>query len=239
SYIPMAQVVNDMPLVWEDNLIKRRDRKRTLTVMADPDLLGDETAAVVQRRVQPLIEAIELPTGYRLEWGGELEASSNAQAALFTSLPLGYLVMFVITVLLFNSARKAAVVWTTVPLSIIGVSFGLLITGQPFSFMALLGLLSLTGMLIKNGVVLLEQIKAEEDAGKVGITALFDASISRVRPVSMAAVTTILGMIPLLFDEFFAAMAVTIMFGLGFATLLTLIVVPVMYSLVMRVRQVN
>ncbi|MCC5878560.1 MAG: efflux RND transporter permease subunit [Idiomarina sp.] len=238
-YIPMAQVVNDMPLVWEDNLIKRRDRKRTLTVMADPDLLGDETAAVVQRRVQPLIEAIELPAGYRLEWGGELEASSNAQAALFTSLPLGYLVMFVITVLLFNSARKAAVVWTTVPLSIIGVSFGLLITGQPFSFMALLGLLSLTGMLIKNGVVLLEQIKAEEDAGKVGITALFDASVSRVRPVSMAAVTTILGMIPLLFDEFFAAMAVTIMFGLGFATLLTLIVVPVMYSLVMRVRQVN
>lgn len=235
-YIPMAQVVNDMPLVWEDNLIKRRDRKRTLTVMADPDLLGDETAAVVQRRVQPLIEAIPLPPGYRLEWGGEFEASSQAQAALFTSLPLGYLVMFVITVLLFNSARKAAVVWSTVPLSIIGVSFGLLITGQPFSFMALLGLLSLTGMLIKNGVVLLEQVKAEEDAGKVGITALFDASVSRVRPVSMAAVTTILGMIPLLFDEFFAAMAVTIMFGLGFATLLTLIVVPVMYALVMRVR---
>lgn len=235
-YLPMSQVVNDMPLVWEDNLIKRRDRKRTLTVMADPDLLGDETAAVVQRRVQPLIDAIELPPGYRLEWGGELEASTKAQAALFTSLPLGYLIMFVITVLLFNSARKAAVVWSTVPLSIIGVSFGLLITGQPFSFMALLGLLSLTGMLIKNGVVLLEQVKAEEDAGKVGITALFDASVSRVRPVSMAAVTTILGMIPLLFDEFFAAMAVTIMFGLGFATLLTLIVVPVMYALVMRVR---
>lgn len=235
-YIPMAQVVNEMPLVWEDSLIKRRDRKRTLTVMADPDLLGDETAAVIQHRVEPLVEAIPLPPGYQLEWGGELEASRQAQAALFTSLPLGYLVMFVITVLLFNSAPKAAIVWTTVPLSIIGVSFGLLITGQPFSFMALLGLLSLTGLLIKNGVVLLEQIKAEEEAGKVGMTALFDASLSRVRPVSMAAVTTILGMIPLLFDEFFAAMAVTIMFGLGFATLLTLIVVPVMYSLVMRVR---
>lgn len=235
-YMPMAQVVNEMPLAWEDSLIKRRDRKRTLTVMADPDVLGDDTAAVVQRRVQPLIEGIPLPSGYRLEWGGELEASGKAQAALFTSLPLGYLVMFVITVLLFNSARKAVVVWTTVPLSVIGVSFGLLITGQPFSFMALLGLLSLTGLLIKNGVVLLEQIKAEEDAGKVGMSALFDASLSRVRPVSMAAVTTILGMLPLLFDEFFAAMAVTIMFGLGFATLLTLIVVPVMYSLIMRIR---
>ncbi|RUO29616.1 efflux RND transporter permease subunit [Aliidiomarina soli] len=236
-YIPLAQVVTDMPLAWEDSLIKRRDRKRTLTVMADPDLFGEHTAADVQRRIQPLIEAIPLPRGYTLEWGGEYEASGNAQAALFTSLPFGYLCMFVITALLFSSARKAAIVWTTVPLSIIGVSMGLLITGQPFSFMALLGLLSLTGMLIKNGVVLLEQIKAEEDSGKSGHVALFDASVSRVRPVSMAAVTTILGMIPLLFDEFFAAMAVTIMFGLGFATLLTLIVVPVMYSLVMRIPQ--
>lgn len=233
-YIPMAQVVHDMPLAWEDSLIKRRDRKRTLTVMADPDLFGDETAAVVQRRVQPLIEDISLPPGYSLEWGGEFEASSKAQQALFTSLPLGYLAMFIITALLFSSARKAVVVWTTVPLSIIGVSFGLLITGQPFSFMALLGLLSLTGMLIKNGVVLLEQVKAEEDTGKVAQVALFDAAVSRVRPVSMAAVTTILGMIPLLFDEFFAAMAVTIMFGLGFATLLTLIVVPVVYSLLIN-----
>lgn len=236
-YIPLAQVVHDMPLEWEDGLIKRRDRKRTLTVMADPDLFGEDTAANVQQRIQGQIEAIALPPGYSLEWGGEHEASGKAQAALFTSLPLGYLAMFVITALLFSSARKAAVVWTTVPLSIIGVSFGLLITGQPFSFMALLGLLSLTGMLIKNGVVLLEQIKAEEDEGKSGYQALFDASVSRVRPVSMAAVTTILGMIPLLFDEFFAAMAVTIMFGLGFATLLTLLVVPVMYSLVLRTPQ--
>ncbi|MBA3989104.1 MAG: MFS transporter [Idiomarina sp.] len=238
-YIPLAQVVHDMPLAWEDSLIKRRDRRRTLTVMADPNLFGEETAAVVQARVQPLIEAIELPSGYSLSWGGESEASSNAQAALFTSLPLAYLGMFIITALLFSSARKAAVIWTTVPLSVIGVSFGLLLTGQPFSFMALLGLISLTGMLIKNGVVLLEQVQIEEDSGKAARDALFDAAVSRVRPVSMAAVTTILGMIPLLFDEFFAAMAVTIMFGLGFATLLTLLVIPVTYSLVFHRRVVK
>lgn len=233
-YIPMAQVVHGMPLAWEDSIIKRRDRKRTLTVMADPRLFGDETAAVVQRRLQPLIEAIPLPPGYELEWGGEYEASRRAQSALFTTLPLGYLVMFIITTLLFSSVRNAVVIWATVPLSIIGVSFGLLITGQPFSFMALLGLMSLTGMLIKNGIVLLEQINLEERSGKPVKQALVDAAVSRVRPVSMAAVTTILGMIPLLFDEFFAAMAVTIMFGLGFATVLTLVVVPVVYSLVGR-----
>jgi multidrug efflux pump subunit AcrB len=142
--------------------------------------------------------------------------------------------MFIITVLLFSSVRRAIVIWTTVPLSIIGVTLGLLLTNQAFSFMALLGILSLTGMLIKNGIVLLEQVLTEERSGKSGYQALVDAAVSRVRPVGMAAVTTIVGMVPLLFDEFFASMAVTIMFGLGFATLLTLIVVPVMYSLVMR-----
>lgn len=235
AYVPLAQVVHDMPLAWEDAVIQRRDRRRTLTVMADPDLLGDETAAEVLARVRPAIEDIPLPGGYQLEWGGEDEAAGDAQAALFSSLPLGYLFMFVITVLLFSSAKKALVIWTTVPLSIVGVTIGLLVTQQPFSFMALLGMLSLTGMLIKNGVVLLEQINAENQSGKAPFDALFEASVSRVRPVAMAAITTILGMIPLLFDEFFASMAVTIMFGLGFATLLTLLVVPVMYSLTMRI----
>lgn len=234
-YIPLTQVVDDIPIEWEESLIQRRDRKRTLTVMADPDPLAEETPAVIQARVRDAIEAIPLPNGYDMEWGGEHEASTNAKSALFQSLPLGYLAMFVITVLLFSSARKALVIWTTVPLSIIGVTAGLLVTQQAFSFMALLGMLSLTGMLIKNGIVLLEQVKAEEDAGKQGYDALVDAAVKRVRPVGMAAVTTILGMIPLLFDAFFASMAVAIMFGLGFATILTLIVVPVMYSFLLKV----
>ncbi|MFC0445819.1 efflux RND transporter permease subunit [Pseudidiomarina halophila] len=237
QHVPLAQVVSDMRLIAEDNLILRRDRKRTLTVMADHDIFGEETAAMVLERIRPAVEAIELPVGYQLQWGGEHEASQKATGAVFQALPLAFVVMFIITVLLFSSIRQAGVLWTTVPLSVIGVTLGLALSGQPFGFMALLGFLSLSGMLIKNGVVLLEQIRVELASGKAALKALEDAAVSRVRPVMMAAVTTILGMVPLLFDAFFVSMAVVIMFGLGFATLLTLIVVPVMYALVMRVPQ--
>ncbi len=236
QHLPLAQVVDDMVLLAEDNLIIRRDRKRTLTVMADHDMFGEETPAMILDRVRPRIEAIPLPLGYSLSWGGEFEASKKATDAVFAALPLAFIVMFVITVLLFSSVRQAGVLWTTVPLSIIGVTFGLWVTNQPFGFMALLGFLSLSGMLIKNGVVLLEQVRAELRNGKEAYTALVDAAISRARPVSMTAMTTIVGMIPLLFDDFFISMAVVIMFGLGFATLLTLIVVPVIYAMVMRVK---
>ena len=236
-FIPLAQVVRSIDTTWEDPLILRRDRKRTLTVMADHDILGSETAAQVFERVRPKVEAIELPLGYELSWGGEHEASNKAQKALFGALPLGFLVMFIITVLLFNSIRHAAVLWTTVPLSIIGVTVGLLLLNKPFGFMALLGFLSLSGMLIKNGVVLLEQVNVELESGKSRIDALVDAAVSRVRPVGMAAATTILGMLPLLFDDFFASMATVIMFGLGFATVLTLFVVPVMYAIVQKVER--
>jgi multidrug efflux pump subunit AcrB len=236
-FIPLAQVVRSIDTTWEDPLILRRDRKRTLTVMADHDILGSETAAQVFERVRPEIEAIELPLGYELSWGGEHEASNKAQKALFGALPLGFLVMFIITVLLFNSIRHAAVLWITVPLSIIGVTVGLLLLNKPFGFMALLGFLSLSGMLIKNGVVLLEQVNVELETGKSRVDALVEAAVSRVRPVGMAAATTILGMLPLLFDDFFASMATVIMFGLGFATVLTLFVVPVMYAIVQKVER--
>ncbi|WP_028468373.1 efflux RND transporter permease subunit [Neptunomonas japonica] len=235
AYVPIAQVTNGFETDWEDSLIVRRDRKRTLTVMADHDVLGDETAATLFSRVRPGIEAIDLPPGYKMEWGGEYESAGDAQAALFGGLPLGYLGMFVITVLLFNSIRAPLVIWATVPLALIGVSVGLLVMGAPFSFMALLGLLSLSGMLLKNGIVLVDQINLELSQGKDPYLAVFHSAVSRVRPVAMAAITTILGMIPLLFDVFFESMAVTIMFGLGFATVLTLIVVPVLFTLLYRI----
>jgi len=237
QYVPITQVVNKFTTEWEDSLIMRRDRKRTITVMADPDVLGDETAASLFTRVKSEIEAIKLPSGYSMEWGGEFESSSKAQKALFGGLPLGYLVMFIITVLLFNSFKASIVIWTTVPLAVIGVSIGLLTMGAPFSFMALLGLLSLSGMLVKNGIVLVDQINIELASGKEAYQAVFDSAVSRVRPVAMAAITTILGMIPLLFDVFFESMAVTIMFGLGFATLLTLIVVPVLYTMLYGIKK--
>ncbi len=235
-YIPITQVVNGFALQWEDPQIQRRDRKRTLTVMADHDILSDDTAANLLQRVKAQIEAIPLPTGYFLSWGGEYEAQQKAQHALFGSLPAGYLVMFIITVLLFNSMRSALVIWACVPLAIIGVSFGLKLMAAPFGFMALLGFLSLSGMLIKNGIVLVEQIKLELEQGKAGYAAVFDSAVSRVRPVAMAAITTILGMLPLLADDFFSSMAVVIMFGLGFATVLTLLFLPVLYCSVFRIK---
>lgn len=235
-YIPISQVVSSFELVWEDPQIMRRDRKRTLTVMADHDILGQDTAANLLKRVKPRLDALPLPVGYHLSYGGELEAQTKAQKALFGSLPLGYLVMFIITVLLFNSARDALVIWACVPLAIIGVTTGLLLIKVPFGFMALLGFLSLSGMLVKNGIVLLDQIELEKAGGKAPYQAVFDSAVSRVRPVSMAAITTILGMIPLVSDDFFASMAVVIMFGLGFATVLTLLFLPLMYCSIYRIR---
>ncbi|MGL6313742.1 efflux RND transporter permease subunit [Vibrio sp. WXL103] len=239
TYIPIEQVIDGVALDWQDPLIQRRDRKRTLTVLADHDFLGDETAASLFDRLRPAVEALELPEGYSLEWGGEYESTVEAQEAMFKALPMGYLFMFIITIFLFNSIKKPLVIWATVPLSIIGVAIGLLATNMPFSFTALLGLLSLSGMILKNGIVLLDQINIEIDSGKDSYTAIYDSAISRVRPVSMAALTTILGLIPLVFDAFFGSMAITIMAGLGFATVLTLIVVPVLYAIFYRVKPVN
>ncbi|EJG1811109.1 multidrug efflux RND transporter permease subunit VmeV [Vibrio parahaemolyticus] len=236
TYIPVDQIIDGVELDWSEPLIQRRDRKRTLTVLADHDVLSDDTAASLFARVQPKVMALHIPEGYEITWGGEYKSSKDAQEGLFGSLPMGYLLMFIITILLFNSIKKPLVIWFTVPLSIIGVAFGLLTTNMPFSFTAFLGLLSLSGMILKNGIVLLDQINLELESGKDPYLAIVDSAISRVRPVSMAALTTILGMIPLVFDAFFGSMAITIMAGLGFATVLTLIVVPVMFAILFRIK---
>lgn len=239
DYIAIDQVVSAFDTEWENALIMRRDRKRTITVMADPDPFSGEMANTVFQRIRADVEAINLPTGYEFEWGGEFENSSDAQASLFGSLPMGFLAMFIITVFLFNAIRTPIIIWMTVPLAIIGVTVGLLILDKPFGFMALLGFLSLSGMLIKNGIVLVDQINIELAQGTEPYKAVVLSAVSRVRPVAMAAITTILGMMPLLLDAFFESMAVVIMFGLGFATFLTLIVVPVMYSVFYKIKPVN
>ncbi len=237
SIVPITQVVSSFDTEWENPLILRRNRERVITVLGNPIMFSDETTDSVLKKFKSQIEAMELPVGYRLEWGGELEKQSNAKGSLFSSLPGGFLAMFLITIFLFNTIRQPLAIWATVPLAIIGVVIGLVSMNIPFSFMALLGLLSLSGMVIKNGIVLVDQINLELKEGKDPYDAIFDSSVSRVRPVCMAALTTMLGMIPLLFNIFFAAMAVTIIFGLGFATVLTLLVLPVVYSLLYGVKK--
>ncbi|WP_087016798.1 efflux RND transporter permease subunit [Thaumasiovibrio subtropicus] len=235
AWIPLEQVVTGFDVESENSLIVRRDFKRVISVMSDVRPFSDDTSDSLRNAIKDEIEAITLPDGYSFEWGGEYETQQSATASLFTFLPMGYLAMFLITVFLFNTIRQPLAIWFTVPLAIIGVTAGLLLLNIPFSFTALLGLLSLSGMIVKNGIVLVEQINVEIDEGQSIHDAIVLASVSRVRPVCMAALTTMLGMIPLVFDAFFQSMAVTIIFGLGFATVLTLIVLPVVYSLLYRV----
>ncbi|MBW2286940.1 MAG: efflux RND transporter permease subunit [Deltaproteobacteria bacterium] len=226
--IPLRQVVSDFRTVSEDEIIMRRDRSPTITIFADPI---DGPATRLFDRLRPQIEAMPLPTDYALEWGGEYEDSKDAQGPLMASLPVFVLIMLLVTVSLFNSLKQPAIIWLCVPLAIIGVTLGLLLTNQPFGFMALLGFLSLMGMLIKNAVVLIDEINLQLSEGKELLPAILDSGTSRLRPVAMAAATTALGMIPLLMDAFFISMAVTIIFGLIFATLLTMVVVPVLYAI--------
>ena len=235
DYVPLEQVADGVEFTSENTMIRRYDRARTIAIRAEPR--DGENTNEAHQRIRPLIESMELPPNYRLEWGGDFEQSSDAQEALASTLAAPYLAMMLVTVLLFARVRQPLIIWAVVPMAICGVTFALLVTGKPFDFMALLGLLSLTGMLIKNAVVLVDEIDRQIADDVPRLTAIIEASTSRLRPVVMAAGTTVAGMVPLLFDPFFANMAVTIMGGLAFATLLTLLAVPCLYALFMRVKQ--
>jgi len=198
------------------------------------EMYAGYTAATVPIKEMDHIPLVDRPE-YFLAWGGEAEDQARAQASLAASLPVFFGMMVLIVIFLFNAFRQPLIIFLTVPLAIIGVSGGLLSFSQPFGFMALLGFLSLTGMLIKNSIVLIEEIDRQIEEGVDRFKAVVDSGVSRMRPVSMAAATTILGMIPLLQDAFFVAMAVTIMAGLLVATILTLVVVPVLYAIFFRI----
>ncbi len=234
AYIPIANVVDSLVIAPQESLIQRRERKRTITVMANP--LPGQTAAEAFPAFSHLVEQMEVPRGYEREWGGEYEEAARAQGNLGAQLPLGFLVMVLITVLLFGRVRQALVIWLIVPMSVCGVVLGLLATDIPFTFTALLGFLSLSGMLIKNSIVLVDEMDKRIEEGEAPYFAVRDGAVSRLRPVLLASGTTILGMTPILADAFFQSMAMTIIGGLTFATILTLIAAPVFYSLFFGIR---
>ena len=225
--IPMSQVTSGAEVVWEDPVVMRRDRFPTLIVHADP---RSGLPSELFNRVRSKIEQIALPPGYSFAWGGEHEDSGRARAALARPLPYVLALMVFIVVCLFNSIRTTLLIWLIMPMVIIGVTAGLLLTGQPFGFMALLGVLAVGGELIKTQIVVLSKVVTERDKGKTAYQAILDAGVTKMRPVSMVVLTTVLGMIPLLVDPFFGAMAVCIMFGLTVAAILSLIVTPVLYA---------
>jgi multidrug efflux pump subunit AcrB len=232
--IPLAQVADGTEVAWENPLIARRDRAPTMTVHADP---RRDLPSQLRDRVKDRIEDIELPPGYQLEWGGEYEDSARARGALATPIPWVLALMVFIVVALFNSIRTTALIWLVMPLCIIAVTAGLLLTGMPFGFMALLGLLALGGELIKNQIVVVSKIKTLIDKGEKPYGAVLDACTSKMRPICMVVLTTVLGMIPLVTDPFFSSMAVTIMFGLSFAAVLSLLVTPVLYAIFYGIRE--
>ncbi len=231
--VPMSQVVSGYETRWENAVIRGRNRIQTIIASCNPH---DGGAGPLFERLRPQIEAIKLPAGYTLEWGGEYEDSQNAQAGLGRSLPVGFLLMILTSIFLFGKLRQPTIIWLTVPLAIVGITAGLLTTGGAFDFMSLLGALSLVGLLIKNAIVLIEEIDQQIETGKEPYNALLDSCVGRMRPVVLAAATTILGLIPLLSDVFFVNMSVTIMAGLGFASILTLTVIPTLYAVFFRVK---
>jgi len=226
--IPLDQVTSGAEVVWEDPIIMRCNRFATLTVHADP---RTGLPSQLFNRIRHPIEQIQLPAGYTMEWGGEYEDSRAARAALAKPLPFVLALMVFIVVCLFNSLRTTLLIWLIMPLAIVGVTAGLLLTGFPFGFMALLGTLALGGELIKNQIVVLSKIRTEIGKGKSRYQAILDGGVSKMRPVCMVVLTTVLGSIPLLTDPFFGAMAVCIMFGLSFAAVLSLILTPVLYAI--------
>lgn len=230
--VPLSQIVEEYANRSEENRLYRQNRQYCQTIKCNT---SGEMASEAFVRVASMLSGIELPEGYSLEWGGEYESSRDANASLASKLPVVGILMLLIVICLFNSVRQPLVIVLSVPLGLIGVTFGLLVFDQPFGFMSLLGFLSLVGMQIKNAIVLIDEINVQRAAGASPYDTLILAGVSRLRPVSMAALTTVLGMVPLLFDAFYAAMAVTIMCGLIFATVLTMIIVPVLYAVIFRV----
>ena len=232
--IPLLQLVDGFDTVWRDPMFRRVDRVWAIQAQCDP--AEGVLAGVLLNELRPEIEAIELPPGYKLKWEGEYGDSTEANEDLASTLPTAFGAMVLVVVLLFNALRQPVIIFLTVPLAMIGVTFGLLVTDTPMEFMAILGVLSLSGLLIKNAIVLVDQMDLEIREGKPRFDAVVDSAASRVRPVMMGSLTTVLGVVPLFMDAFFKSMAVVLVFGLSFATLLTLLIVPALYMVFFRIR---
>ncbi|MGM0573452.1 MAG: efflux RND transporter permease subunit [Bacteroidota bacterium] len=235
--VPLNHAVDDIAVQWEEPVVHRYNGQRAIKAQSNP--AHGKTADDVRGNILEAIENIELPAGYRMEWQGEYEASSEAQEYLFMYLPLSIILIIAILIALFNSLKLPLIIIMSLPLAFIGIVPGLFVAGKAFGFVAIVGTIGLMGMMIKNGVVLLEEVRLQINTGKDRFDALMDASASRLRPVMMASLTTILGMVPLVRDDMFGSMAVTIMSGLLLGSLITLMMMPVFYAVLYRVVSPN
>lgn len=235
--VPLKQVA-DIELVWQPSKILRRDRLKSVQVRSQI-AEGENAIAMTQEFDKWLsVESKKWPRGYKYAYGGEIESSGEANASINEKLPIAFLIIVLLLVGQFNSIRKPVIILLTIPLGVIGVVIGLLLTGSYFGFMTLLGIISLAGIVINNGIVLLDRIRIErEDNGLDAPLAVVEACQRRLRPILLTVATTIGGLIPLWYGDeiMFHPLAISIIFGLMFATVLTLGFVPIMYSLFFRV----
>ncbi|NLR91256.1 efflux RND transporter permease subunit [Flammeovirga agarivorans] len=231
--VPLAQVTDSVRVELEDYAIKRKDGTRCLSV--ESDVQEGSTGVELLNDIKKDIEAINLPHGYSITYGGMVGVQDDANKALFKYFPLAIGLIVIITIALFNNLKQSLIVFMMIPFAFVGVSIGFNLTGMFFNFMAIIGALGLIGMIIKNAIVLLDEINLGLEEGKSRLDATVDAAMSRMRPVMMASMTTILGMIPLLSDPMFGALALTIMSGLLVGTLITLMVIPVLYAFMYRI----
>jgi len=231
---PLSQVAHDIDIEWEEPVVARYNGERMQRVQCSPRPgVGTEAA---RKAIAKDIEKIKLPEGYSLQWEGEKKASDQSMKYLFNAFPMAIVIMILILVMLFKDYLKPTIIFCCIPLILVGVIPAVLISGKAFGFVAIVGVLGLIGMMIKNGIVLMDEINLEIEQGIEPRTALIQSSKSRLRPVMMASLTTILGMIPLVPDAMFGSLAVTIMGGLFAGTLITLIFIPVLYALFFKVK---
>ena len=233
--VPVGQVGSGISVEWEEPCVTRMNGQRAQRAQCFPATGVSATQAY--KAVKDEIDRMSIPEGYSVKWYGEQAASSDSVSSLFGSYPAAILIMIFILLLLFVDFKKPSIIILTVPLVLIGVVAAMLLTGKPFGFVAIAGVLGLVGMMIKNDIVLMDEIDKRISEGEDPYSALIEGSVSRLRAVSMAALTTILGMVPLLRDVMFGSLAACIMGGLAFGTVLTLVFVPVLYSLFYKIRK--
>jgi multidrug efflux pump subunit AcrB len=230
---PLGQLTEDIRLEWEDPIITRFNRRRQVAVQASP---VDTTFPALRASVIEEFEAMELPPGYTTFWDGEYDSTVTAQLSLIPGMVPAFTIMILIIVALFNGIRQPLVLMMTVPFAVIGITAILGSTQTAFGFMAMLGAMSLVGLMIKNGIVLLDEISANMSNGLSDYDSIVAAGVSRLRPVILGAATTILGVLPLIQDAFWISMALTMMFGLLFGTMLTMLMVPTFYATLFNIR---
>lgn len=231
----LEQVVSEFDFRYRFSNVKDYNRQLVMMAQCDPRR-GVNAIAAFNQIWSQVQKEIKIPEGYTLKYFGEQESQVESNEALAKNLPLTFFLMFTTLLLLFKTYRKPTVILLMLPLIFIGIVLGLLLLGKSFDFFAILGLLGLIGMNIKNAIVLVDQIDIENQSGLDPRKAVIKATISRIVPVAMASGTTILGMLPLLFDAMFGGMAATIMGGLLVASALTLFVLPVAYCAIHRIK---